>query len=75
MKYIVRNPEILGGMPVIAGTRIPVVKIISLLSDGFTIETIHEQYPQLKVNILNRVIREVERSFAKPSSLPSAAKI
>lgn len=55
-QYIISNPEILGGMPVIAGTRIPIGQVLHLLKKGFTIEAIHEEYPQVNIEILSAAI-------------------
>jgi len=55
---IVTNPKILSGMPVIAGTRIPVSRILHLLKEGYTIEAIHEDYPQVAVKVLEAVVDE-----------------
>jgi uncharacterized protein (DUF433 family) len=41
------NHEIMGGVPCVAGTRIPVVMIVGLLAEGATIEEIIADYPQL----------------------------
>ncbi len=57
-QYVISNPDILGGMPVIAGTRIPIGQILSLLKRGFTIEAIHEEYPHVNTETLSRAIDE-----------------
>ena len=41
------NPEILGGKPVIRGTRIPVYLILELLSAGYDFKRIIKAYPTL----------------------------
>lgn len=60
-KYIVSDPDILGGKPVIKGTRIPIDQILFLLKDGFTIEAIHEQYPHVSIKTISSAIDEVSQ--------------
>lgn len=57
-KLIISDPKILGGKPVLAGTRIPVSLILEFLKDGYTIETVHDFYPQLSTKTIERVINE-----------------
>jgi len=45
---IVVDPEILGGKPVIKGTRIPVHQILDLLAGGLPVNKILEEYPELR---------------------------
>ncbi|MFY7787254.1 MAG: DUF433 domain-containing protein [Thermoflexibacteraceae bacterium] len=52
-EFIVRNPEIMQGKPIIKGTRITVELVIRKLSEGYSIEEILEMYPHLnKLQIL-----------------------
>jgi len=37
------NPKILGGQPVIKGTRIPVARIVALHIQGYTIEDLKKE--------------------------------
>ncbi|HWS83179.1 MAG TPA: DUF433 domain-containing protein [Ktedonobacteraceae bacterium] len=46
-QYISTDPEVLGGRPCIAGTRISVGLILEQLSFGATIDYLLEQYPDL----------------------------
>ena len=46
-RYIKSNPEILGGTPVIDGTRIPVYAVLGRLRHGDTIEDLHDDYPDV----------------------------
>jgi uncharacterized protein (DUF433 family) len=48
MAKIIVDPKILGGKPIIAGTRIPVYLILELLASGLTEdEIIKDYYPHL----------------------------
>ena len=42
------DPNVLAGKPVIRGTRISVEFILDMLANGWTIEEILENYPQLE---------------------------
>ena len=44
MKRIVCDPEILGGKPVLEGTRLSVAHILELLAQGMTSDEIAEAY-------------------------------
>ena len=44
---IVADPKILVGKPVIKGTRISVEFILDLLANGWTLEKVLDEYPQL----------------------------
>ena len=46
-EYIVADPKVLGGKPVIKGTRISVVFILQLLASGMSVEDILKGYPHL----------------------------
>jgi len=47
LKRIVVDPRIMGGKPVIRGTRIPVYLILELIASGWTIDKILKEYPHL----------------------------
>ena len=44
---IVVDPRVLGGKPVIRGTRIPVYLILELLANGWSVDDILREYPHL----------------------------
>ncbi len=56
-EYIESNPEILGGKPVIKGTRIPLDLIYELVGAKVPITEILEDYPGLTKEILEKLIR------------------
>lgn len=45
---IISDPNILGGKPIIVGTRISVELIMNFLATGMTIDEILKEYPELK---------------------------
>jgi len=47
MSRIIANPKILGGKPVIRGTRIAVTLILDLMGSGMTPREIVSEYPHL----------------------------
>lgn len=50
------NPNILGGKPVVKGTRIPVKFIFDLIGQGFSIDEIIIEYPTLNKEIIQKII-------------------
>jgi len=48
-KYITIDENILGGTPVISGTRIPVERIKVLLQQGYSLESLKDEYPQIDI--------------------------
>ena len=71
-KYIVSTPGIMSGDPVIAGTRIPIARIVYLLSQGYTVQALHEDYPWVKIEVLKCVIDEIVEIINKS---PDVTKI
>ncbi|HYV16256.1 MAG TPA: DUF433 domain-containing protein [Conexibacter sp.] len=46
-RYVERNPAIMGGEPVIRGTRVPVRTVAGLIERGESREVMREDYPQV----------------------------
>ena len=44
---IEKNPKILGGQPVISGTRIPVARVLALIGMGYTLTKLKRELPDL----------------------------
>jgi uncharacterized protein (DUF433 family) len=57
MRRIVADPAILGGKPVVEGTRMSVEQILGLLGNGMSIEAICESYPLLSPDDVRGVLR------------------
>ena len=53
-RRIIADPEILGGKPIVDGTRLSVAYILGLLSRGMSVDEMIEAYPILeREDILN----------------------
>ena len=51
------DPEILGGKPVVRGTRIPVELVLELVEAGYSPEQIAEEYPELNPEIIIELVK------------------
>lgn len=58
MKYLHTNPEIMGGLLVIKGTRIPIDAILYHLKDSYTVDQIHEMWSYVPIDTLKGAIQE-----------------
>ena len=74
--WIVVNPAILAGKPVIKGTRLAVEFVIELLAEGWSKEEILRNYPQLAPEGFLAALRwtseilRAERVYPLPSGRP-----
>ena len=57
-KYLISNPKIMSGAPVIKGTRIPIEVILHRLKEGNTIEAIHQMYAWVDKKTLTAAVEE-----------------
>jgi len=62
---ISRNPNILGGTPVFAGTRVPVESLFDYLKHGRSIDYFLEQFPTVKREQVEQLLDD-----AKAKTLP-----
>jgi uncharacterized protein (DUF433 family) len=60
---IASDPEILGGKPIVKGTRISVALILQCLASGMTREEILRGYPTLTEEGLNAALDYAARQF------------
>jgi uncharacterized protein (DUF433 family) len=56
LTYITRNTDILGGKPIIKGSRISVEFILELVQSGASIKDICHNYPHLKEEAIREAI-------------------
>jgi len=59
------NPKVLGGKPVIRGTRIPVELLLRKLAEGATTEVLLDAYPNLKAEDIKAALAYAAESIAR----------
>jgi len=62
MRWIIADPEHLGGKPRIAGTRISIEFLLESLACGMTIPEIAQEYPTLSEEAIKGALEELARS-------------
>ena len=63
MSRIIANPGILGGKPIVEGTRLSVEHILGLLANGMSNEEIIADYPELSEGDIRAVLAYAARAF------------
>lgn len=63
--YITSTPNIMGGTPVIAGTRVPIAVILYRLKEGRTLKDIHKMYPWVELQKLEAVLDELANKLTR----------
>jgi len=63
----VSDPEILGGVPVFAGTRVPVKTLFDYLEDDYSLTEFLAFFPTVSREIALAVLEQAEHSFAIPA--------
>jgi len=63
MSRIVVNPEILGGKPIIEGTRLSVEHVLGLLASAMSNAEIIEAYPELTDESIHAVLAYAARAL------------
>ncbi|TVQ30903.1 MAG: DUF433 domain-containing protein [Phycisphaeraceae bacterium] len=63
MSAIESNPEILGGTPCFAGTRVPVETLIDHLRRGYTVDYFLDQFPTVTREQVDEVLELVKQGF------------
>ena len=57
---IIRDPEILSGMPVFAGTRVPAKNLIDYLEHGRSLDEFLDDFPTVKRDQVIAALEEVK---------------
>ncbi len=74
-KYIVSDPNIMGGAPVIKGTRIPIDVILHRLKEGNSMKAIHKMYPWVAFDTLSGVIEEAIQAISSRLHAKKASQV
>jgi uncharacterized protein (DUF433 family) len=74
-QYILRDPQICGGEPVIKGTRVTIRTILASLAEGATIEEILKDFPTLSEEDVRAVIAFAAASAEEDLPTPSVPNI
>ncbi len=74
-QYILRDPQICGGEPVIKGTRITIRTVLASLAEGATIEQILKDFPTLTEKDVRAVIAFAAASAEEDLPTPSVPNI
>ena len=68
--YIVRDPSVCGGVPVITGTRVPLRTVLASLAEGCAIADILEEFPTLTEEAVRAVIAFAARAAEEDLPVP-----
>lgn len=63
------DPEVLGGVPVFWGTRVPVSVLFENLADGMTLDDILQAFPTLSREVAVAALREAEVRLERPQAI------
>lgn len=74
-RYIVRDPQICGGEPVIKGTRVTLRTILASLAEGASVQEIIEDFPTLKEEDVRAAIAFAAASAEEDLPVPSIPNI
>ncbi len=72
-KRIVIDPDVLGGKPIVKGTRLAVEFIIELLANGWTKEEVFRNYPGLTEEDVNACLGYVSHLLHEEKIYPLLA--
>lgn len=74
-RYIISDPEIMMGKPIIAGTRITVELILEKLSSGESVEQIIQEHPHLTAEAIKAALAFAAKALKADIIYPSEKRI
>jgi len=66
---VVKDPEVLGSLPVFRGTRVPLKNLIDYLASGETIDSFLDDFPTVTREQVISFLQEAEAAVAHEDSL------
>jgi uncharacterized protein (DUF433 family) len=61
--YVTVNHEIMGGIPVFTGTRVPIQNLIDCWEEGYSIEEFLDDFPSVKKEQIISVLEEIKEKL------------
>ncbi|MBI4948327.1 DUF433 domain-containing protein [Candidatus Berkelbacteria bacterium] len=58
-KFIIKDKLVMGGEPVIIGTRIPAERLARLIEQGFTPQNLKRDFPQVDSKVIKGAVKEI----------------
>ncbi len=74
-QYIVRDPAICGGEPVVKGTRVTVRTVLASLAEGMSVTEIVQDFPTLDETAVRAVIAFAAASAEEDLPTPPAPSV
>jgi uncharacterized protein (DUF433 family) len=74
-RYIVRDPGICGGEPIVKGTRVTVRTVLASLAEGLSVEAIIREFPTLDEAAVRAVIAFAAVSAEEDLPIPAAPSV
>ena len=68
----ISDPEILGGVPVFTGTRVPVRTLFDYIEDDYSLTEFLEFFPTVPRELALAVLEQAETTFENPSDARTA---
>ncbi len=67
-ELITIDPDVLGGTPVLTGTRVPVRTLFEYLKNNYTLEQFLECFPSVTRELACRVLESSEEALLSPTA-------
>lgn len=64
---VVEDPQVMGGLPVFRGTRVPIANVLASLDAGFNLDQLREAYPFLTQELVNAALSYSPCNTAVPA--------